>query len=210
MSISGPCVWLSSLSPPSTSHLPGITNHWSTASWNSSEQIVPKPRAIPSKLPGPWEREGEPTKTPSADMQPAVIKAENAFPAIAAAGSSSPVRPIGGTNPQNSLLNHNTGTETESLVQMGQEKINQSGPHHPHAEGADVSQNAKETTPEFKLEEAHDKEKGDGDAAMVSSDEGAASSENGDKKQSPDKHDKKKMKRFRCASHRYGPYSPCC
>ncbi|PYI31109.1 hypothetical protein BP00DRAFT_183444 [Aspergillus indologenus CBS 114.80] len=197
MSISGPCVWLSSLSPPSTSHLPGITNHWSTASWNSSEQVALKPRAIPSKLPGPWDREGEPTKTPSADMQPAVIKAENAFPAIAAAGSSSPVRPIGATNPHNNLVNHNTGTETESLVQMGQEKVNQSEPHHPHAEGADVSQNAKETTPEFKLEEAHDKEKGDGDAAMVSSDEGAASSENGDKKQSPDKHDKKKMKRFR-------------
>ncbi|PYH47222.1 homeobox domain-containing protein [Aspergillus saccharolyticus JOP 1030-1] len=198
MSISGPCVWLSSLSPPSTSHLPALSNHWSTASWNSSEQVTSKPRAIPSLLPGPWEREGESTKTPSADMQSAGIKAENAYPAIVAAGSSSPVRPIGGIMSQGDSMNRNTGTETESLVQMGQKKINQSKPQFSQpTQGTDVSQVAKKTTPELKLEEMQDREKGDVDAAMASSDEGAASSENGDKRQSSDKHDKKKMKRFR-------------
>ncbi|RAL13665.1 homeobox domain-containing protein [Aspergillus homomorphus CBS 101889] len=130
-------------------------------------------------------------------MQPAAIKAENAFPAVAVAGSSSPVRPIGGAIPHSDPVNRTAGIETETLAQMRLEKINQSEAHLPHAQGIDNSPTAKETTPEPKLEDFQDKEKGDGDAAMASSDEGVASSENGDKKQSPDKHDKKKMKRFR-------------
>ncbi|KAL3247166.1 hypothetical protein ABHI18_012498 [Aspergillus niger] len=199
MSISGPCVWLSSLSPPSTSHLPAITNHWSTASWNS-EQASSRPRALPSRLPGSWEKEGEPTKPSTTGMQPLVLKAENAFTAAAPPNISSPVQRSTGPASVDNRENRHTETNGDaSRVKL--EKHGHDELQLPRPQETASPRVTTQTTPEKKEREAtvqHEKEKDDGDADMLSSDDGAGSSIGGDKKQSSDsKSEKKKMKRFR-------------
>ncbi|PWY64764.1 homeobox transcription factor [Aspergillus heteromorphus CBS 117.55] len=200
MSLSGPCVWLSSLSPPSGSHLPAITSHWSTAPWNS-DQASSRPRALPPRLPGSWEKESEPAKPPSIDMQPAALKAENAFTTVAPAGTSSPVQHAGGPasfpNPESRI----TEPVESPTSRMKLEKIDRSDPHFPRPPGTVSPQVMKQRTPDLKDREAaeqQDRDRENSDAAMASSDDGAESSVGGDKKQSSDsKSEKKKMKRFR-------------
>ncbi|PYH97457.1 homeobox transcription factor [Aspergillus ellipticus CBS 707.79] len=200
MSLSGPCVWLSSLSPPSSSHLPAITNHWSTASWNS-EQVSSRPRALPPRLPGSWEKESEPAKPSSIDMQPAALKAENAFAPVAPARTSSPVQRHGGPmsfpNPESRVTE--LGDDTTSRMKL--EKLDHSEPHFPRPTGTASPQTMKERTPDLKEREAveqRERDRDNCDAAMASSDDGAESSVGGDKKHTSDsKSEKKKMKRFR-------------
>ena len=79
MSISGPCLWLSSLTPPISSHLSTITSHFSTSS-GSAEPIQSPPIPDSSGLPGSWERGGCSTKDLPSEMQPSAPKAENALP----------------------------------------------------------------------------------------------------------------------------------
>ncbi|PWY69850.1 homeobox transcription factor [Aspergillus sclerotioniger CBS 115572] len=199
MSISGPCVWLSSLSPPSNSHLPALTNHWSTASWNS-EQASLRSRALPSRLPGSWEKEGEPAKTPAAEMQPPVLKAENAFTAVAPAGASSPAQRSAAPTSFNHPESRHTQSEGD-ISRVKLEKLNHSEFRLPRPQGTASPRATKETTPEPKDRDAmeqQEKDKGNGDAEMAWSDDGAGSSVGGDRKQSSDsKSEKKKMKRFR-------------
>jgi hypothetical protein len=194
MSITGPCVWLSSLSPPATSHLSAITNHLPSSSWNS-QQVLSRSRVTPPRLPYPGEKGSHSVQKLAADMQPtAVLKAENAFSA---------------TNPMATSNNHVRYSEAEmpppkeaegrskeeTLSRMRLDQLNHSEPHSSGLSRPASPSAPKAATPEAKKrpqEEVRGDEKDNDEAMGMSSDEG------GDQKNSSDaKTDKKKMKRFR-------------
>ncbi|EAU37689.1 predicted protein [Aspergillus terreus NIH2624] len=192
MSISGPCAWLSSLPPPSTSHLSAITNHWqTTGSWNA-EPISPKARVLPSRSPRSWEKEDPAGKRLPVDMQPAGLKAENAFPAAAPAptGASGSSATYAGAELRGNPSEHRTAEASNdtSLSRMRLDKLNHSEP---------VLSAARPQTPQpenTKREvESRENEKDVGEV-IASSDEGTASP---GKRPLDSKNDKKKMKRFR-------------
>ncbi|KAF9892352.1 hypothetical protein FE257_002129 [Aspergillus nanangensis] len=197
MSISGPCAWLSSLPPPSTSHLSAITNHWPTGSWNP-EQVSPKTRVFPAKSPRSWEKIGELGKKSPATMQAAVFKAENAFRAPAPATTSTTIQYPGGEIPLNNSENRRPAIENDTpLSRMKLDKLNHSesllsaGPR----EGASP-RTPSESSPEIKRgdhENSRELEK-DHDDIMASSDDGMSSP---GKRALDAKNEKKKMKRFR-------------
>ncbi|GIK07874.1 hypothetical protein Aspvir_003544 [Aspergillus viridinutans] len=193
MSISGPCVWLSSLSPPATSHLSAITNHLPSTSWNS-EQVLLRSRVNPPRLPYPGEKGGHSVQKPAVDMQPnAVLKAENVFSATSPVATSNHVRSSEAEMPPPKEAESRSTEET--LSRMGLDQLNHSE-SHPSGVSKPASPSApKASTLEAKKrpqEEARGDEKDDDEAMGISSDEG------GDQKNSSDaKTDKKKMKRFR-------------
>lgn len=198
MSISGPRVWLSSLSPPSTSHLSAITNHWQAPAWNS-EQVPSRLRVAPLRLLGSWEKLADVTPASSTAMQPVVLKAENAFPAATSPGASAEVRYTGREMLLSNPENRKPEAEGDSLSRVRLDKLNHSEPalSTPHVA---VSPSAPgEVTPErrkYEQAEVQEYDRDNGDAMAASSDEGAGSST--EKRASSDaKTEKKKMKRFR-------------
>ncbi|KAF7627025.1 hypothetical protein AFLA_012965 [Aspergillus flavus NRRL3357] len=194
MSVSGPCIWLSSLPPPSSSHLTAITNSWSTPSWNV-EQATSRTKAVSPELPRSLEKESNSAKTP-VDMQSAVIKAENAFPAGAPVGQSNSVRYSGVEMPSDSSGNRNVQADGDaSLSRMKLERLNHSEPLLSIPRGGSSPQAPRELTPEARTgdqEEQHDHEK-DNVEAGASSDDGIGSPRTA----LDPKTEKKKMKRFR-------------
>ncbi|KAB8231063.1 hypothetical protein BDV23DRAFT_174536 [Aspergillus alliaceus] len=196
MSVSGPCVWLSSLPPPSSSHLTAIANNWSTPSWNT-EQAPSSSKVIFSGLPKSLEKDSELAKPP-VDMQSAVLKAENAFPAAAPVGPPDSVRYSRVEMPSDTSGNRNAQTEGDaSLARMKLERLNHSEPLLSVPGGASSPQAPREFTPETRTgdQEQREHEK-DHEEAGASSDDGMGSP--GEKRTALDsKNDKKKMKRFR-------------
>ncbi|KAE8338906.1 hypothetical protein BDV24DRAFT_165859 [Aspergillus arachidicola] len=194
MSVSGPCIWLSSLPPPSSSHLTAITNSWSTPSWNV-EQATSRTKAVSSELPRSLEKESNSAKTP-VDMHSAVMKAENAFSAGAPVGQSNPVRYSGVEMPSESSGNRNVQADGDaSLSRMKLERLNHSEPLLSIPRGGSSPQAPRELTPEARTgdqEEQHDHEK-DNVEAGASSDDGIGSPRTA----LDPKTEKKKMKRFR-------------
>ncbi|KAE8148390.1 hypothetical protein BDV25DRAFT_18786 [Aspergillus avenaceus] len=196
MSVSGPCVWLSSLSPPSSSHLTAITNHWSTPSWNTEQ--TSRARVISSTASESAEKANESTK-PSDNMQPAVLKAENAFQSTAPVRPTEPIRYSGVEMPLHSSQNRKPQADGEaSLSRMKLERLNHSEPSLPACQGASSPQAPRGFSPEIKRGDQEDileNEKDSGEAG-ASSDDGMGSS--GERRSGSDpKTEKKKMKRFR-------------
>ncbi|KAL4888571.1 hypothetical protein BDV59DRAFT_206046 [Aspergillus ambiguus] len=197
MSISGPCAWLSSLPPPSTSHLSAITTHWPTGSWNT-EQISPKTRVFPSRSPRAWEIEDQPGKKSPVDMQPAVLKAENAFPpataAPASSGPSSSAQYPGVELRVNPSEHRNAPAATDtSLSRMRLDKLNHSEPVLAAPRPAVSPKTPQPENRKTEAEQTRENEKDTGEV-IASSDEGTASP---GKRPLESKNDKKKMKRFR-------------
>lgn len=77
MSISGPYLWLSSLSPPTSSHLSTITSHFSSA--GAAEHIQPTPNPDPARVFWPLEKGGYSPKELPVEMQRTASNAENAL-----------------------------------------------------------------------------------------------------------------------------------
>ncbi|KAE8373216.1 hypothetical protein BDV26DRAFT_272596 [Aspergillus bertholletiae] len=194
MSVSGPCIWMSSLPPPSSSHLTAITNSWSTSSWNV-EQATSRTKAVAPGLPRSLEKETDLAKTP-VDMQSAVVKAENAFPAGAPVGPSNSVRYSRVEMPSDISGNRSTQAEGDaSLSRMKLERLNHSEPLLCLPRGGSSPQAPRELTPETRAGDQDEQHEHDKDNAEIgaSSDEGAGSPRTA----LDPKTEKKKMKRFR-------------
>lgn len=199
MSISGPCAWLSSLPPPSTSHLSAITNHWPTGAWNT-EQISPKSKVFPSRSPRPWEKDEPSGKKSPANMQPAVLKAENAFLATAPTGASGSVQYPGSEIRLNHAEHRAEVDSNPSLSRMRLDKLN----HSESVLTAPLTNASPKTprasSPEYKKDKHELCRENDKDHAesIASSDEGTGSP---GKRALDSKSEKKKMKRFRWVHH---------
>ncbi|GAB1209536.1 hypothetical protein APSETT445_008317 [Aspergillus pseudonomiae] len=195
MSVSGPCIWLSSLPPPSSSHLTAITNSWSTPSWNV-EQATSRTKAVSPGLPRSLEKESDSAKTP-VDMQSAAIKAENAFSAGAPVGPSNSVRYSGVEMPSDTSGNRNVQAEGDaSLSRMKLERLNHSEPLLSIPRGGSSPQAPRELTPEARTGDQEEQNEHDNNAEVgASSDDGTGSPRTA----LDPKTEKKKMKRFRRA-----------
>ncbi|KAE8403560.1 hypothetical protein BDV37DRAFT_283618 [Aspergillus pseudonomiae] len=193
MSVSGPCIWLSSLPPPSSSHLTAITNSWSTPSWNV-EQATSRTKAVSPGLPRSLEKESDSAKTP-VDMQSAAIKAENAFSAGAPVGPSNSVRYSGVEMPSDTSGNRNVQAEGDaSLSRMKLERLNHSEPLLSIPRGGSSPQAPRELTPEARTGDQEEQNEHDNNAEVgASSDDGTGSPRTA----LDPKTEKKKMKRFR-------------
>ncbi|KAL4869356.1 hypothetical protein BDV12DRAFT_83817 [Aspergillus spectabilis] len=190
MSVSGPCAWVSTVPSPVTAHSPAITSSWAAVSWNN-EQGSSKPRVNLAALSGLGGAAGELGKALPVEMQPAAIKAENAFPAQSAAGPSNPLHFSGGEVPLNGLDGQNPGSQDNTLLRLKPERLN--------AETQPTSQPNEESKVKSEIhDELHEDEKDHSEINAASSDEdGAGSSVAGEKKSDDSKLDRKKMKRFR-------------
>ncbi|KAL4787558.1 hypothetical protein BJX76DRAFT_299917 [Aspergillus varians] len=195
MSVSGPCAWVSTVPPLATAHSPAITNSWAAVSWNS-EQGSSKSRMNLSALSGVGGTAGQLNKASPVDMQPALVKAENAFSIQSATRSPNPVQYPGGEVPLNDLECQSSNSQGDTLSRLKLDRLN--------AESQETGKSQTNEEMSFKVkseipEDVHDDEKDHSEINAVSSDDdGAGSSVAGEKRSSHDsKSDKKKMKRFR-------------
>ncbi|KAL2832409.1 hypothetical protein BDW59DRAFT_157240 [Aspergillus cavernicola] len=195
MSVSGPCAWVSTVPPPTTAHSSAITGSWATVSWNS-EQGPAKSRVTLSALSGAGGVEGELEKAPPAEMQPAVVKAENAFSAQPTAGPTNPLQYPGEEIPLNGLEGQNSPAAQDNILsRLKLDRLN--------AENQKTGDPQTNTEMPLKVkwedsQEVQDDEKDHSDMNGTSDDDEAESSVAGEKKSPQDsKLEKKKMKRFR-------------
>ncbi|KAL4877293.1 hypothetical protein BJY04DRAFT_210052 [Aspergillus karnatakaensis] len=188
MSVSGPCAWVSTVPSPATAHSPTITSSWAAVSWNN-EQTSSKSRVNLAALSGLGGPAGELEKAAPVEMQPAAVKAENAFSTQPTAGPSNPLHYSGGGVPLTSLEGQNAVAQNDTLSALKLERLNA----EPRQTQPDKESNAKSEI----HDELHEDEKDHSEINAASSDEDGAGSSVAGEKKSEEKLDRKKMKRFR-------------
>ncbi|KAL2866848.1 homeobox domain-containing protein [Aspergillus lucknowensis] len=190
MSVSGPCAWVSIMTPAATAHSSAMTGSWGPLSWNS-EQGTSKPKVDLPALSAGGRTEGEQDKAPPVEMPPTMIKAENTFPIPPAAENPNIPKYPGGEVPLSSSEAQNSG-QNNSLSKYKLKTLNGDNEETniPLANEEEMSL-VKSEIPD----EVHEEEKDHSELNAGSSDDGAGSSVADDKKSS--QIEKKKMKRFR-------------
>lgn len=188
MSISGPYLWLSSLSPPTSSHLSTITAHFSTAA-GTADHIQQTPISDPARLSWALEKGGYSSKEPSIEMQQTAPNAENALSNHATYGVS---------ETRKDAENPNAGSRRETpLSRMELPKLDCSGP------SLSISRDTNHLSPPgnsvqgsngTKQDGAQETDKDHGELTTPS-DEGMVSPASAEQPKTTA--DKKRMKRFR-------------
>lgn len=188
MSIGGPCLWLSSLSPPTSSHLSAITAHFSTFS-GTAEHIQSTPNSDPARVSWALERGGHSPKGLPVEMQQTARKAENALSSHATCHGSETRK-----DPENLNAGSKRGTP---LSRMELPKLDCSGPC------LSLSRDPNHLSRPGNLEQGSNGRQPDGTQEVdrdngeltTPSDEGMASPASAEQPKSTA--DKKRMKRFR-------------
>ncbi|KAL3475307.1 hypothetical protein BJX99DRAFT_230027 [Aspergillus californicus] len=193
MSVSGPCAWISTVPPAATAHSPAITSSWATVSWNS-EQSSAKSRLNLSALPGVGSAEGELEKAPPVEMQPAVVKAENAFPVQPSPRPTTALQ-FSGQDPLNGMDDQNLAAQDNTLSRVKLERLNA---EHQKTNDPQTNEAVSLQVKSEGSDGIHEDEKEHSDMNGTSDDDEAESSITGERKSPQDsKLEKKKMKRFR-------------
>lgn len=195
MSVSGPCLWMPSLSPPISSHISAVSAHFSPA--RDGQYLQPKPVSVSPTLLRSWEQGSTPSNEPRVEMQQAALKAENALPSAASAGKpgqqcAETDTPLGGvetSNPRNRT--------DPRLTRMRLPKLDCSEPLLSKHRGGNLHTESPLDSGGGPRDETQDRVNEDSETSP--SDGGMGSSAGAEQQKTPAeiKADKKKMKRFR-------------